>query len=148
MLCVPSSQVRVVVERLARRLGYDAVAAAIPEEHRKLLTHIRKEKTRKLRDDKAEKVGCALCPALSGPYSALCLAPFLSCPCLLAFTAMDLVVPRSLPCPALPCPAAGSACTASAHSLSAPISLCKQANSRTVHIDGKVLLADVHVVVQ
>ena len=49
-------QVRVVVERLARRLGYDAVASNIPEEHRKLLTHIRKEKTRKLRDDKAEKV--------------------------------------------------------------------------------------------
>ena len=45
-----------VVERLARRLGYDVVAANIPEEHRKLLTHIRKEKTRKLRDDKAEKV--------------------------------------------------------------------------------------------
>ncbi len=49
-------QVRVVVERLARRLGYDAVADNIPEEHRKLLTHIRKEKTRKLREDKAEKV--------------------------------------------------------------------------------------------
>lgn len=49
-------QVRVVVERLARRLGYDAVAENIPEEHRKLLTHIRKEKTRKLREDKAEKV--------------------------------------------------------------------------------------------
>ena len=45
-----------VVERLARRLGYDAVAANIPEEHRKLLTHIRKEKSRKLRDDKADKV--------------------------------------------------------------------------------------------
>lgn len=47
---------RVVVERLARRLGYDAVAANIPEEHRKLITHIRKEKSRKLRDDKADKV--------------------------------------------------------------------------------------------
>lgn len=45
-----------VVERLARRLGYEAVAENIPEEHRKLLTHIRKEKTRKLREDKAEKV--------------------------------------------------------------------------------------------
>ena len=45
-----------VVERLARRLGYDAVADNIPEEHRKLLTHIRKEKSRKLREDKAEKV--------------------------------------------------------------------------------------------
>lgn len=53
-------QVRVVVERLARRLGYDAVAANIPEEHSKLLTHIRKEKARKLRDDKADKVPCPL----------------------------------------------------------------------------------------
>jgi len=35
------------VERLARRCGYDAVAAAIPEAHRKLLTHIRKERVRK-----------------------------------------------------------------------------------------------------
>ncbi|KAL3148459.1 hypothetical protein ABBQ38_013906 [Trebouxia sp. C0009 RCD-2024] len=49
-------KVRVVVERLARRLGYDAVAANIPEEHRKLITHIRKEKSRKLRDDKADKM--------------------------------------------------------------------------------------------
>ena len=40
-------QVRVIVERLARRCGYDAVAAAIPEAHRKLLTHIRKERVRK-----------------------------------------------------------------------------------------------------
>ena len=49
-------QVRVVVERLARRLGYDEVASAIPEEHRKLLTHIRKQKSRKLKQDKAEQV--------------------------------------------------------------------------------------------
>lgn len=49
-------KVRVVVERLARRLGYDEVANAIPEEHRKLLTHIRKQKTRKLKLDKAEQV--------------------------------------------------------------------------------------------
>ena len=59
MICGCVCQVRVVVERLARRLGYDAVADNIPEEHRKLLTHIRKEKTRKLREDKAEKVCCA-----------------------------------------------------------------------------------------
>ena len=38
---------RVIVERLARRCGYDAVAAAIPEADRKLLTHIRKERVRK-----------------------------------------------------------------------------------------------------
>ena len=64
-------QVRVVVERLARRLGYDPVAANIPEEHRKLLTHIRKEKTRKLRDDKAEKVHFFLFPTVSP--SLLCI---------------------------------------------------------------------------
>lgn len=55
-------QVRVVVERLARRLGYDEVAAAIPEEHRKLLTHIRKQKTRKIKLDKAEQACCSLHP--------------------------------------------------------------------------------------
>lgn len=48
-------QVRVVIERLARRLGYDEVAAAIPEEHSKLLTHIRKQKTRKVKLDKAQQ---------------------------------------------------------------------------------------------
>ena len=55
-------QVRVVVERLARRLGYDEVAAAIPEEHRKLLTHIRKQKTRKIKLDKAEQARCSFHP--------------------------------------------------------------------------------------
>lgn len=63
-----------VVERLARRLGYDTVAANIPEEHRKLLTHIRKEKTRKLRDDKAEKVN----PASTMSHSMVCMAICLS----------------------------------------------------------------------
>ena len=43
----PFLQVRVIVERLARRCGYDAVAGAIPEADRKLLTHIRKERLRK-----------------------------------------------------------------------------------------------------
>ena len=40
-------QVRVIVERLARRCGYDAVATAIPEADRKLLQHIRREHIRK-----------------------------------------------------------------------------------------------------
>ena len=40
-------QVRVIVERLARRCGYDAVAAVIPESDRKLLVHIRKERVKK-----------------------------------------------------------------------------------------------------
>ena len=59
------AQVRVVVERLARRLGYDEVAAAIPEEHRKLLTHIRKQKTKKLKLDKAEQARCSCLPLLA-----------------------------------------------------------------------------------
>ena len=66
-----------LVERLARRLGYDAVAAQMPEEHRRLLTHIHKEKTRKLRDDKAEKV--------TNPVASSCpgaLSPGPWCPCI------------------------------------------------------------------
>eukprot|EP00899_Mesostigma_viride_P010128 jgi/Mesvir1/19116/Mv12859-RA.1 len=39
-------KVRVIVERLVRKYGYDAIAVAIPEEHAKLLTHIRKMKER------------------------------------------------------------------------------------------------------
>jgi len=42
-------QVRVIVERLARRCSYDAVAAAMPEGDRRLLSHIQKEMTRKKR---------------------------------------------------------------------------------------------------
>jgi ribosomal RNA-processing protein 12 len=45
--CTLLWQVRVIVERLARRCGYDTVAAAIPEGDRKLLAHIRKERLRK-----------------------------------------------------------------------------------------------------
>ncbi len=42
-------QVRVIVERLARRCGYDAVAAAMPAGDRRLLSHIQKEMLRKRR---------------------------------------------------------------------------------------------------
>lgn len=42
-------KVRVVVERLARRCGFDAVSAAMPESDSRLLTHIRKEHNRKLK---------------------------------------------------------------------------------------------------
>ena len=42
-------QVRVIVERLARRCGYDAVAAAMPAGDRRLLSHIQKEMLRKKR---------------------------------------------------------------------------------------------------
>ena len=40
---------RVIVERLVRRLDYETVAEHIPEADRKLLTHIRKEQQRKQR---------------------------------------------------------------------------------------------------
>lgn len=38
-----------IVERLTRRFGFEAVAAVMPEQHAKLLTHIRKEKNRQRR---------------------------------------------------------------------------------------------------
>lgn len=43
------AQVRVIVERLARRCGYDAVAGAMPQGDRRLLSHIQKEMLRKKR---------------------------------------------------------------------------------------------------
>ncbi len=46
-VCVP--QVRVVVERLAKRCGFEEVAKHIPESDARLLTHIRKEHNRKQR---------------------------------------------------------------------------------------------------
>lgn len=42
-------QVRVIVERLARRCGYDAVAGAMPPDDKRLLTHIHRENLRKQR---------------------------------------------------------------------------------------------------
>eukprot|EP00873_Tetraselmis_striata_P019446 jgi/Tetstr1/439710/TSEL_028129.t1 len=42
-------KVRTIVEALAKRCGYDAVAAGIPESDAKLLVHIRKQKERKAR---------------------------------------------------------------------------------------------------
>lgn len=41
------AKVRVIVEMLVRRCGLQAVSAVIPEQHAKLLTHIRKMKERK-----------------------------------------------------------------------------------------------------
>ncbi|CAG9462050.1 unnamed protein product [Pedinophyceae sp. YPF-701] len=49
-------KVRTIVERLARRCGFDEVAQAMPESDRKLLTHIRKERDRK---ERARKGGSA-----------------------------------------------------------------------------------------
>jgi hypothetical protein len=42
-------QIRVIVERLVRRCGYEAVAAACPPGDAKLLSHIRKQTSRKER---------------------------------------------------------------------------------------------------
>lgn len=38
-----------ILERLARRCGFEALEPHIPDAHRKLLTHIRKQTTRKER---------------------------------------------------------------------------------------------------
>lgn len=42
-------KVRVILERLARRCGFEALEGAVPEAHRALLTHIRKQHHRKER---------------------------------------------------------------------------------------------------
>jgi hypothetical protein len=42
-------QIRVIVERLVRRCGYEAVAAACPPGDAKLMSHIRKQTSRKER---------------------------------------------------------------------------------------------------
>lgn len=42
-------QVRIILERLAKRCGFDALEAAIPASHHPLFTHIRKENSRRER---------------------------------------------------------------------------------------------------
>ena len=42
-------KVRIILERLARRCGFEALETAVPESHRALLTHIRKQQGRKER---------------------------------------------------------------------------------------------------
>lgn len=49
MMTLGIAQVRVIVERLARRCGYDDVAAAMPAGDKRLLQHIRREALRKQR---------------------------------------------------------------------------------------------------
>ncbi len=81
-----------VVERLARRCGFDAVSKLIPEQHRRLVTHIRKERVRKdrIRAGNAEqvrplcnwlKLGCtasqhAPCLAQATDSREFCAAPW------------------------------------------------------------------------
>ena len=59
MLRVPfvpgALQVRWIVEKLAKRCGFEAVAQHMPEAHAKLLSHIRKENNR--RDRKRSEAG-------------------------------------------------------------------------------------------
>ena len=45
----PIMQVRWIVEKLAKRCGFEAVAQHMPEAHSRLLSHIRKENNRRER---------------------------------------------------------------------------------------------------
>ena len=47
--CMAILQVRWIVEKLAKRCGFEALAQHMPEAHVKLLSHIRKENNRKER---------------------------------------------------------------------------------------------------
>ncbi len=55
-----------IVERLARRCGFDAVAAALPPGDHKLLSHIRKEALRKQRTRAASAAGSQVGGRLGG----------------------------------------------------------------------------------
>jgi len=63
--------VRTIVERLARRCGYDAVAAAMPAGDKRLLQHIRRETLRKqrLRADVGSQVRGSCDRGWQGPRS-------------------------------------------------------------------------------
>lgn len=50
-------KVRVIVERLARRCGFEAMAAAMPAGDMRLLSHIRKEHARKVKRKSASRAG-------------------------------------------------------------------------------------------
>ena len=72
-----------IVERLARRCGYDAVAGAMPPGDKRLLIHIRRENLRKQRlraDETGSQVCgptrrlCSHCQYLSSHYSLLLVA--------------------------------------------------------------------------
>ena len=66
-----------IVERLARRCGYDAVAAVIPESDRKLLVHIRKERTKK-EGRRHDDSGSQVCPPVFSSSSLAGLSVCLS----------------------------------------------------------------------
>lgn len=51
------STVRVIIERLAVRCGFDVLEEAIPDSHRPLLTHIRKSYNRRNRNRAASRAG-------------------------------------------------------------------------------------------
>ncbi len=50
-----------IVERLARRCGFDEVAKYIPESDTRLLTHIRKQHNRKQRRKGGSEVSSSTC---------------------------------------------------------------------------------------
>lgn len=64
-----TSQIRVIIERLAKRCGFDAVAQHIPQQHARLLTHIRKQHNRKVR--RRSEAGSQVCGCLP---ACICIA--------------------------------------------------------------------------
>lgn len=62
-----ADQVRLIVEKLARRCGFDEVEAAMPEDDTRLLTHIRKERARKA----TRKAGAAATEVAAATHSLL-----------------------------------------------------------------------------
>lgn len=75
---------RVIVERLARRCGYDAVAGAMPSGDKRLLIHIRRENLRKQRL-RADETGSQVCGKhsttqhLCCAFKKHCKYPFCCC---------------------------------------------------------------------
>ena len=50
-------QVRLIIERLVKRLDYETVAECMPEGDRKLLSHIKKDQARKQRKNSQSDSG-------------------------------------------------------------------------------------------
>ena len=68
-------KVRVIIERLVRRCGFESVAAHMPEGDTKLLNHIRKQHSRKSRsrtEDNITVVSTDICDALFWRLNVIC----------------------------------------------------------------------------
>ena len=83
-------QVRLIVERLVRRLDYESVADCMPEDDRKLLVHIRKEQARKQRKKGEAEEGTMVRSAITRYHSQF--FPCLIIPCL------HVQGPKIIPC--------------------------------------------------